>query len=155
MSRVPSDIGRPQAEFEDAVCRMLEDGGSGFEVLDRNMYDDPFEPDMVLMDSDEWVFNVLCYYIEDVPDDGVAEIYPTTFGMRKWVQDDSDRPAFLALGIGGTPGAPEHLYFSRFYDFPESRFDMESARGMLLNWMRPEFFCKVIEDEFERIFSPS
>ena len=103
MREVPCDIGEPQMLFDDAVCRMFEDPDGEYEVLDRNMNNDPFEPDIVVMDSDEWVFTVLCYYIEDYPADGFVEIYPKTFGMRKWVQDDSDRPAFLALGVGGTP----------------------------------------------------
>lgn len=154
MRKVPCDIGELQAEFDDAVCSMFEDETCGFEVLDRNMSDDPFEPDIVVMDEDEWAFNILCYYIEDLPSDGIAVVYPTTFGMRKWVQDDSDKPAFLALGIGGTPRRPEYLYFARFFNFSSPYFHMDSGKDLLLNWMRPPFFHKVIRDEFDRLFSP-
>ena len=152
MRDVPTDIGSLQADFEDTVCAVLED--AGFEVLDRNPTHDPFEPDIVLMDEDEWVFNVICYFVEDAPFHGVAEIFPLTFDMRKWVQDDSDKPAFLALGIGGIPSEPEYLYFSRFFNFNDRLFDMDRNRGLLVNWLRPPFLRKVIEDEFERIFSP-
>ena len=94
------------------------------------------------------------YYVEDAPSHGVAEIFPITFNMRKWVRDDSDKPAFLALGIGGVPSEPEYLYFSRFFNFNDRLFDMDRNKGLLLNWLRPPFLRKVIEDEFERIFSP-
>ena len=154
MREVPCDIGEPQILFDDAVCRMFEDPDGEYEVLDRNMNNDPFEPDMVIMDSDEWVFTVLCYYIEDYPSDGFVEIYPKTFGMRKWVQDDSERPAFLALGVGGTPENPEELYFARFYNFGDSLVDLNDLKRFRINWMRPAFFDKVVREDFERIFSP-
>ncbi len=154
MRTVPSDIGEPQREFCDAIAAIFDDPDGNYEVLDRNPYDDPFEPDIEVMDSDEWAFNIVCYYVEESPSDGMVEIFPKTFGMRKWVQDDSDRPCFLALGIGGTPGNPEYLYFARFFHFTDGSFCQEDGRGMLINWMRPEFFDKVITAEFERIFSP-
>ena len=155
MDDMPTDIGESQEIFQDAVRDIFDDPDGNYEVLDTNLSDDPFEPDIVVMDSDEWVFTVLCYYIEDVPSNGVLEIFPTTFGMRKWVEDSTERPAFLALGVGGTPTNPEVLYFSRFYNFPDSIFEMERNKELLINWMRPEFFDRVIRDEFDRIYSPS
>ena len=155
MTEPPCDIGGPQEEFEEHVISLFDDPGSGYEILDTNLADDPFEPDILLMDADEWVFTVLCYYVEDIPDDGVVWIFPRTFGMRKWVTDTDERPAFLVLGVGGTPHNPEYLYFGRFYDFPESDFHMEAGRRLLMNWFRMDFIDKAIRDEFERIFSPS
>lgn len=154
MSQVPCDIGIPQEEFEDAVCSMFDDPEGDYEILDRNMSNDPFEPDLVVMDSDEWVFNVLCYYVEDSPSDGFVEIFPQTFGMRKWVTDSSDRPTFLALGVGGSPSQPEYVYFTRFFNFNDFLVNLDTLRGFIINWMRPAFFDKVVRDEFERIYSP-
>ena len=85
MREPPCDIGAPQEEFCEAITEMFDDPDGMYEVLDTNLSDDPFEPDIEIMDSDEWVFNVLCYYVEDSPSDGVVEIFPKTFGMRKWV----------------------------------------------------------------------
>lgn len=154
MREPPSDIGEPQEEFCDRIAEIFDDPDGRYEVLDRNLSDDPFEPDIEVMDSDEWAFNILCYYVEDTPSDGIVEIFPRTFGMRKWVQDDSDRPSFLALGVGGTPDHPEYLYFARFFRFTDVHFILDEGRDMLINWMRPEFFDRVIRDDFERIFSP-
>ena len=51
----PCDCGELQAQFEDAVCRVFESEGSRFEILDRNMISDPFEPDITLMNgSSTW-----------------------------------------------------------------------------------------------------
>ena len=155
MDDVPTDIGEPQEIFQDAIRDIFDDPDGNYEVLDTNLSDDPFEPDITVMDADEWVFTVLCYYIEEVPSHGVLEIFPKTFGMRKWVEDSTERPAFLALGVGGTPTNPEVLYFSRFYNFPDRIFEMERNKDLMINWMRPEFFDKVIRDEFDRIYSPS
>ena len=154
MREPPCDIGAPQEEFCEAITEMFDDPDGMYEVLDTNLSDDPFEPDIEIMDSDEWVFNVLCYYVEDSPSDGVVELFPKTFGMRKWVQDDSDRPAFLALGVGGTPRNPEYLFFARFFNFTSSEFHLDDGRGLMINWMRREFLFKVVRDEFDRIFSP-
>ncbi len=49
--------------------------------------------------------------------------------MRKWVEDSSEKPAFLALDIGGTPSGSEHLYFSRFFNFDDMRFRLDGNRG--------------------------
>lgn len=154
MDGVPCDIYRPQSEFADAVRSMFDDPDGPYEILDTNEVDDPFEPDITVMDQDEWVFTVLCYYIEDYPSDGRVELYPRTFGMRKWVEDSEDRPAFLALGVGGSPERPEELYFARFYNFGSQHLDLGDIREHMINWMRPDFFDKVVRDEFDRIYSP-
>ena len=75
-----NDIGELQAQFEDAVCRLFE-SSDDFEILDRNMVSDPFEPDILLMDADEWVFRVVCWYQREV-NEGCVNIYPRTFGMK-------------------------------------------------------------------------
>lgn len=155
MRESPCDIGKPQEDFCDEIASIFDCPDGRYEILDRNLSNDPFEPDIEVMDADEWAFNVICYYVEDSPADGVVEIFPKTFGMRKWVQDDSERPTFLALGVGGTPSNPEYLYFARFFHFTDVHFDLDEGRGILVNWMRPEFFDKIIQDEFERIFSPN
>lgn len=152
---VPCDIREPQSQFDDAVCRMFDDPEGDYEILDRNMFNDPFEADIRLMDRDEWVFQVLCFYVEERPSDDVIEIYPTTFGMRKWVRDNDENPTFLALGVGGTPQHPELLYFSRFFNFPRMRFDLKEGMGLSINWMRSDFFDKVIKDDFQRMYSPN
>ena len=55
-----SDCEEKQSQFEDAVCRIFETDGTRYEILDRNMLSDPFEPDIVLMDEDEWVLSLIC-----------------------------------------------------------------------------------------------
>ena len=65
MREPPSDIGEPQEEFCDRIAEIFDDPDGRYEVLDRNLSDDPFEPDIEVMDSDEWAFNILCYYVED------------------------------------------------------------------------------------------
>ena len=150
----PTDIGEPQAEFEDAVCRRFESDGSGFEVLDRNMSSDPFEPDLVVMDSDEWVFRIVCYYIEDPPSDGTVVLFPRTFGMRKWVTDSDETPTFLVFGIGGTPQNPEMLFFGRFFEFPDQVVDLKNKMQHLVSCFRIDLLGSVVERELERIYSP-
>lgn len=152
MRELPCDIGPEQEEFEEAVCGLFED--AGYEVLDRNPSHDPFEPDITLMDEDEWVFTVLCYFTDDI-EDGSVRIFPNTMGMRRWVTDHDDRPTFLVLGVGGSPISPETLYFGRFGGFPDRRFDLDAYRRMILNWMSAEFFDDAVRKEFERIFSPA
>ena len=155
MRKVPCDIGAPQEEFEDIVCGIFDDPNGDYEILDRNEAHDPFEPDLVIMDSDEWVFNVLCYFVEDYPSDGFVEIFPETFGMRKWVQDDSEKPTFLALGVGGTPSNPDCLYFTRFFHFTDSIMDLKDLRVHMISWLRYDFLDKVVRDNFELIYSPN
>ena len=155
MREPPCDIGAPQEEFCEAITEMFDDPDGMYEVLDTNLSDDPFEPDIEVMDSDEWVFNVLCYYVEDSPSDGVVEIFPKTFGMRKWVQDDSEKPAFLALGVGGTPSNPDCLYFTRFFNFTDSIMDLKDLRVHMISWLRYDFLDKVVRDNFELIYSPN
>lgn len=155
MREVPCDIGEPQAEFEDAVCSILADPEGRYEVLDRNLSSDPFEPDIVMMDDDEWVFRIVCYYVEEVPCDGMVEIFPKTFGMRKWVRDADDEPTYLVLGVGGTPRTPEMVFFTRFFNFPSKTFDVSSKSEYRINWMRMDFMERVIDEDFERMYSPS
>ncbi len=150
MRDVPSDVGDAQAAFIEAVVRVL---GEAYEIIDTNPFNDPFEPDIILMDEDEWVFRILCYYDEE-PEDGSVCIFPRTFDMRKWVVDTSDEPTFLVLGAGESPDDPEYLFFSRFFNFPSRDFDIESGKRHLLNWMRSAFFRAAIDAEFERIYSP-
>lgn len=75
-------------------------------------------------------------------------------GMRRWVTDHNDRPAFLVLGVGGFPTRPDKLYFDRFDSFPDGRFNFDSYRRMIMNWMSAEFLDNAIKKEFERIFGP-
>lgn len=152
MREVPCDIGPEQEEFEEIVCALFEE--AGYEVLDRNPSHDPFEPDIVLMDEDEWVLTVLCYFTDDV-EDGRISIFPKTMGMRRWVTDHDDRPAFLVLGVGGRPSDPDTLYFARFDSFPDGRFELGRIRRFIMNWMRADFLDDAVRREFERIFSPS
>ena len=154
MRESPCDIGKPQEDFCDEIASIFDCLDGRYEILDRNLSNDPFEPDIEVMDADEWAFNVICYYVEDSPADGVVEIFPKTFGMRKWVQDDSERPAFLALGVGGSPENPEELYFARFFNFGDSLMDLNDLKRFRINWMRPAFFDKVVREDFERIYSP-
>lgn len=154
MMKVPTDIGPIQEEFEDMVCGFFDDPDGEYEILDRNIYHDPFEPDIEVMDSDEWVFSILCYYEEEYPTDGVVEIFPKTFGMRKWVTDTQERPAFLAMGVGGTPSNPDLVYFARFYNFNDRFFLISEGKELQVNWLKPEFFHKVIREEMDRLFSP-
>ena len=155
MREPPSDIGEPQEEFCDRIAEIFDDPDGRYEVLDRNLSDDPFEPDIEVMDSDEWAFNILCYYVEDTPSDGIVEIFPRTFGMRKWVQDDSEKPAFLALGVGGTPSNPDCLYFTRFFHFTDSIMDLKNLRVHMISWLKYDFLDKVVRDNFELIYSPN
>ncbi|MBQ8179965.1 MAG: hypothetical protein IJ026_05985 [Candidatus Methanomethylophilaceae archaeon] len=150
----PTDCGEPQAQFEDRVCSMFEADGGMFEVLDRNMSSDPFEPDIILMDADGWVLNILCYYVEELPADGRITLFPRTFGMRKWVEDSQERPAFLVLGVGGTTSSPEEVYFSRFFNFPSKDVDLSDMVGFRLNWFDYRFLERIITDDFERMYSP-
>ena len=150
----PCDCGELQAQFEDSVCRVFESEGSRFEILDRNMISDPFEPDITLMDEDEWVFNLVCHYIEEVPDNGDLLIFPKTFGMRKWVPDSDDRPTFLVLGVGGTPRDPEMLFFTRFFNVHSVSMNISSLMEYSLNCFRLDFFDPIIMKDFERMYSP-
>lgn len=101
------------------------------------------------------MFNVLYYHIKDVSSDRVVELFSIIFRMRKWVENSSEKPAFFALGIGGTPLDPDYFYFSRFFNFDNMRFHPNGNRGLLINQMRFKFFDKVIRDEFNCIHNPS
>ena len=149
--RAPCDCGEPQAEFEDAVCAVLESDGSPYEILDRNYTSDPFEPDIVLMNEDEWVFRMVCYYTQE--EDGQVDIFPRTFPMRKWVTDHDDLPTYFVLGVNGTPQHPEYLYLCRFFEIASRYTKLESLRPYLVNCFRPEFFSNFIEKDLDRIFS--
>ena len=149
---VPNDIGELQAQFEDAVCRMFE-SSDDFEILERNMVSDPFEPDILLMDADEWVFRVVCWYQREV-DEGCVNIYPRTFGMRKWVTDHDDLPTFFMMGVGGTPQKPEGFYLTRFFNVNSSCMDLKKFKDAFLTMFRIDFVKNAIDKDFIRIFSP-
>ena len=76
MREPPSDIGEPQEEFCDRIAEIFDDPDGRYEVLDRNLSDDPFEPDIEVMDSDEWAFNILCYYVEDTTSSAIMSRTP-------------------------------------------------------------------------------
>ena len=98
MRESPCDIGKPQEDFCDEIASIFDCPDGRYEILDRNLSNDPFEPDIEVMDADEWAFNVICYYVEDSPADGVVEIFPKTFGMRKWVRTiQRGRPFSLSV----------------------------------------------------------
>jgi len=104
------------------------------------------------MDKDEWVFTVVCQWCEDCADR--IEFFPGTFRMRKWIQDDDERPLYFALGVGGTPENPEIVCFSRFFmyareEWPIGRLDETRVRRLC-----PQSFRAVIEKDFERMYSP-
>ncbi len=151
MREAPTDFREPQDEFDDAVCRIF-DSSDRYEILDRNLTNDPFEPDIVVMDEDEWVFNIVCYFVDEDEDNMV--LYPKTFDMRKWVRDSDDEPTFLALGVGGTPQSPDRVYFTRFFNFNTRDVDLSKKSMYLVNWFRLEFMEKVVIDDFERIYGP-
>lgn len=104
------------------------------------------------MDRDEWVFRIVCYFT-DYDEDGVVEIFPRTFPMRKWVTDHDDLPTYMALGVAGTPQHPESLFFSRFFNFGSRRMKLPELRPYMINVFRIDFFSDVIDKDFERIFS--
>ncbi len=58
MREVPCDIGPLQEEFCETVVSMFNDPDGECKILGTNFADDPFEPNIVVMDTDEWVFNV-------------------------------------------------------------------------------------------------
>lgn len=149
----PCDCGELQAQFEDAVCRVFESEGSRFEILDRNMISDPFEPDIVLMDDDEWILRLVCYYIEEIDGDNL-HIFPKTFDMRKWVVDSDESPTFFILGVGGTPSHPEMLFFCRFFEINSDSMHIDVLRHFSLNLLRIDFLDDVITKDFERMYSP-
>lgn len=149
---VPNDIGEPQAQFEDAVCRLFE-SSEDYEILERNMYSDPFEPDIQLMDADEWVFRVVCWY-QSEDDEGFVNIYPKTFGMRKWVTDHDDLPTFFLMGVGGTPSNPERFHLTRFFNIPHQYMDLSKMEDSALSMFDIRFVKHAIDRDFERIFSP-
>lgn len=150
---IPCDCGELQAQFEDAVCRVFESEGSRFEVLDRNMISDPFEPDIVLMDDDEWVMRLVCYYCEDYEGDSLS-IFPKTFGMRKWVVDSDETPTFFILGVGGIPSRPESLFFCRFFEINSDVMQIDVLRRFSVNLLRIDFLDDLITKDFERMYSP-
>ena len=124
-----------------------------FEVIDDNPLHDPFEPDLVAIDQDEWVFTVVCQWIEDAGDG--LEFFPGTFRKRKWIQDDDERPLYFALGVGGTPEDPEIMCFSRFFlyareEWPASRLNETRVRRLCHSSLR-----QVVERDFERMYSPN
>ena len=134
------------------MCRVFESPDSPYEILDRNYSSDPFEPDIVLMDADEWVFRIVCYYTGYV-DDGAVDIWPHTFPMRKWVTDHDELPTFFVLGVEGTPQHPEEMYFTRFFNINKKCIKLTELRDYTLNVFRIDMFRDVIEKDFERIFS--
>lgn len=140
-----------QDAFADAVREALDEWP--FEVIDRNPAHDPFEPDLTVMDQDEWVFTVVCQWCERPA--GSVLFFPGTFRMRKWIQDDDERPLYFALGVGGSPEDPEILCFSRFFmyareEWPIGRLDETRVRRLC-----PQSLRHVVERDFERMYSPS
>lgn len=142
-----------QEGFIDLVCSLFESEEGLYEVVDRNDVD-PFEPDLRILDRDEWAFNVLCYHTDDIIHDGVL-IFPKTFDKRKWVLDRDDDPTFLALGVGGTPSRPEHFYFTRFMNVTDTFTRLSRLTEYELTVLSFRFLDHAVEREFERIFSPS
>lgn len=152
MRDVPSDIGELQAEFDDSVCRLIE-ASDKYEVLDRNMSDDPFEPDIVVMTEDEWIFRMVCWY-QSEEDDGFVNIYPRTFGMRKWVTDHDDEPTFFIMGLGGTPQHPEKFFLTRFDKIYDSFIEIDYLKKFELTLFRFDFIYNEVNHELCRVFSP-
>ena len=148
----PTDIGEPQAEFEDAVCRLIE-SSDVFEIIERNMISDPFEPDAILMNEDEWTFRIVCWYQAD-DDEGFADIYPKTFGMRKWVTDHDEEPTYFLMGIGGTPQMPDHFYITRFFNIDETHMSLARLDAYRQSVFRFDFIYYYINRDLCRIFSP-
>ncbi len=140
-----------QDSFIDAVCEALDVWP--FEVIDRNLSHDPFEPDLTVMDQDEWVFTVVCQWTYD--DSGRIPLFPGTFRMRKWIQDDDERPLYLALGLGGTPERPDTMCFFRFYRCLWEEWPAEEIGDVRVRRLCPESLRYAIEKDFERMYSPS
>lgn len=148
----PTDIGELQAEFEDSVCRLIESSDK-YEILDRNISSDPFEPDISVMTEDEWVFRIVCWY-QSEDDDGYVDIYPHTFNMRKWVTDHDEDPTFFIMGLGGSPQHPENLYITRFYNIYDSHMDLSDLEMFEVTLFRFDFIYHEINRELCRVFSP-
>lgn len=150
-----SDCEEKQSQFEDAVCRIFETDGTRYEILDRNMLSDPFEPDIVLMDEDEWVLSLICSYFDDFSDEGYLRLFPDTFSKRKWVVDSDDSPVYILIGVGGSPSCPEHIFFTRFFNINSINISKDRLLEYSVNCFNLAFLDHEIMKDFERIYSPS
>ncbi|MBR2092884.1 MAG: hypothetical protein IJ904_02400 [Candidatus Methanomethylophilaceae archaeon] len=137
--------------FIDAVSEALDVWP--FEVINRNEIHDPFEPDLTVMDQDEWVFTVVCQWCESAEDQ--IRFFPGTFDMRKWIQDDDERPLYFALGVGGTPENPDIMCFSRFFIYARDEWPVGRLDETRIRRLCPESIRKAVEKDFERMYSPS
>lgn len=141
-----------QVGFIDLVCSLFESEEGMYEVVDRNDHD-PFEPDLRILDRDEWAFNVICYHTDDMVHDGVL-IFPDTFAQRKWVLDRDDDPTFLALGVGGTELRPERFFLTRFMNVADTFTTLARLTEFEMSVVSFRFLHHAVEREFERIYSP-